>query len=148
MKGSDMQIDICSLNFDLTAAIASHAKQRVETATRQSSKMLAGVMVRMWDVNAQRGGVDKACRIVVWLPRRSTLVVEAVDSDLYVAIDIAAARLKRALHRHVRRRQTLRREHAHNPHSEPLKRVHGKGVSHDPQDQPDGETAGDFGSRF
>jgi ribosomal subunit interface protein len=105
-------MDICSLNFDLTPAISDHAAMRVEGATRLAADFMAGVMVRLWDVNAQRGGVDKACRIVVWLPGRSTVVAEAVDRDLYVAIDLAAARMKRALHRHVDRRQTLRREPA------------------------------------
>ena len=51
-------------------------------------------IVRLWDINGTRGGVDKACRVVVWLRGRGTIVVEAVDRDLYAAIDAAAAKLR------------------------------------------------------
>jgi ribosome-associated translation inhibitor RaiA len=43
---------------------------------------------------------------------RGTVVVEAVDRDLYAAIDAAAAKLGQALRRRLRRRRTLRREYA------------------------------------
>jgi ribosome-associated translation inhibitor RaiA len=105
-------MDLTALNFTLTAAIERHVKGRVKLAIRRASKSVSGVMVRLRDTNGKRGGIDKACRIAVWLRGGGTVVVEAVDRNLYAAVDAAAAKLREAIRRRLRRRRTLRREHA------------------------------------
>ncbi len=105
-------MDVSALNFKATAAIERHVNNRVRAAVGRASDSVTGTMVRLRDVNGTRGGVDKACRVVVWVRGRGTVVVEAMDRDLYAAIDAAAAKLGQALWRHLRRRRTLRREHA------------------------------------
>ena len=107
-----MQMDIHAQPFTLTAAIQQHVAQRVEHAIGTASKSVRGVMVRLLDVNGDRGGVDKTCRIVVWLRRGGSVTVEAIDRDLYAAIDVASVKLRVALGRRLNRRRTLRREHA------------------------------------
>src|SRR5688572_19150419 len=107
-------MDVCALNFKLTTAIERHVKDRIRLALGVAgvAAAVAGAMVRLRDINGDRGGVDKACRIVVWLRGRGAIVVEAVDRVLYAAIDAAAARLREAARRRLRRRRTLRREYA------------------------------------
>jgi ribosome-associated translation inhibitor RaiA len=110
-----MQMDIHAQPFKLTAALEQHVAQRVEHAIGTASKSVRGVrgvMVRLLDVNGARGGVDKTCRIVAWLRRGGAVIVEAVDRDLYAAIDAASVKLRVALGRRLNRRRTLRREHA------------------------------------
>lgn len=107
-----MQMDIHAQPFTLTAALEQHVSQRVEHAIGTASRSVRGVMVRLLDVNGERGGVDKTCRIVVWLRRGAAVIVEAVDRDLYAAIDAASVKLRVALERRLNRRRTLRREHA------------------------------------
>lgn len=107
-----MQMDIHAQPFKLTAALEQHVAQRVEHAIGTASKTVRGVMVRLLDVNGERGGVDKTCRIVAWLSRGDAVIVEAVDRDLYTAIDAASVKLRVTLGRRLDRRRTLRREFA------------------------------------
>jgi ribosome-associated translation inhibitor RaiA len=72
-------------------------------------------MVRLRDVNGPRGGVDMGCRVVVWLRGRKAVIVDAVDRDLYAAVDLAAAKLREAVRRRLKRRRTLGRQYAHDP---------------------------------
>ena len=107
-----MLINLSALKFRVTAAIERHVNRRLKAATARTSDSVTRTIVRLWDINGTRGGVDKACRVVVWLRGRGTIVVEAVDRDLYAAIDAAATKIRSAISRHLKRRRTLRREHA------------------------------------
>jgi ribosome-associated translation inhibitor RaiA len=110
-----MQMDIHAQPFKLTPALQQHVAQRVEQAIGTASKSvrgIRGIMVRLLDVNGERGGVDKTCRIVAWLRRGGSVIVEAVDRDLYAAIDAASVKLRVALGRRLNRRRTLQREYA------------------------------------
>lgn|SRR5689334_1166578 len=105
-------MDLCALHFSVTAAIEGHVRRRVRAAIGRAAGLVTDTTVRLFDINGTRKGVDKACRVVVGLPGRGTVAVEAVHRDLYAAIDVAAAKLRRALWRRLRRQRTLRREHA------------------------------------
>jgi putative sigma-54 modulation protein len=111
-KGDVVHINLSALKFGVTAAIGRHVNRRLTAATARTAGSATRAIVRLWDVNGTRGGIDKACRVVVWLRGRGTIVVEAVDRDLYAAIDTAATKLRGAISRHRKRRRTLRREHA------------------------------------
>lgn len=110
-------MDICSLGFALTPALERHVREKLTAALEVGAGAVNGVMVRLRDINGVRGGVDKACRIVVWLRRGGTVVVEAVDRDLYTAVESGGLRLKEALTRRIKRRRTLQRGHALRPRS-------------------------------
>jgi ribosome-associated translation inhibitor RaiA len=107
-----MQMDIVGTNLKLTAAIERHVAGRIQIAIGRASRSIDGAMARLRDVNGTRGGVDMACRIVVWLRKGGTVVVEAVDRDLYAAVDAAGFKMKEAVRRQLKRRRTLQREHA------------------------------------
>jgi ribosome-associated translation inhibitor RaiA len=64
--------------------------------------------MRLSDINGPRGGVDKCCRLQVVLDGLPDVVVEDIETDLYVAIDRAASRAGRTS----RRRLTRWREKA------------------------------------
>lgn len=105
-----MQMDIHAQPFELTMALEQHVTQRVEQAIGTASRSVRGIMVRLLDGNGERRGVEMACRIVAWLRRDRTVMVEAVDRDLYAAIDAASVKLRVALRWRLSRRQTLPRE--------------------------------------
>jgi ribosome-associated translation inhibitor RaiA len=65
---------------------------------------VVGVTARLEDINADRGGIDKRCRLVAALRRRGVVVAEATHADLYAAVDEAAARIRRSATRAVTRR--------------------------------------------
>lgn len=107
-----MRITVYSLSFELTDAIVRHVEGRTKLSLATASDRINAVSVRLADVNGSRGGIDKRCRLVIWLRHLRTIVVEAVDPDLYAAVDAAASRAKEAVWRHIKRRRTLRREYA------------------------------------
>ena len=98
-----MTIDMRALDFGLTRPISRHVGSRVEMALAPVSRWVRGVVARLEDVNADRGGVDKRCRLIVTLRHRGTVVTEATDLDLYAAVDAASTRLRRAALRAVKR---------------------------------------------
>ena len=110
-----MVIETRATDFTLTDALRAHAESRVKSALRPVLGWVTGVTARLADVNADRGGVDKQCRLVATLRHRGTVVVEATDADLYAAVDAAASRLRRSAVRVVRRPTARDRQDPQRP---------------------------------
>jgi putative sigma-54 modulation protein len=110
-----MFIDTRAIGFGLTDAIQRHVETRVESALGRFSPWVVRVTVRLDDVNADRGGDDKRCSIVVSLRNRGAVVAEAIRSDLYVAVDEVAARVRRSVERSIKRHLTRDRRDRQRP---------------------------------
>ena len=98
-----MLIDTRAMDFGLTDAILRHVEYRVETALGPLSRHVLKVTARLEDLNAGRGGIDKRCRLAVALRRHGVVVAQALDVDLYAAIDGAARRARRSVLRTLKR---------------------------------------------
>jgi putative sigma-54 modulation protein len=98
-----MMIDTRTMGFALTDAILRHVQARVESALRPFSRWLLKATVRLKDVNADHGGDDKWCSIVVALRRHGVEIAEATDANLYAAVDEAANRIRRSVRRATKR---------------------------------------------
>lgn len=98
-----MDIDIRAIGFELTTALAQRVDAQVRSALAASGERATGVTVRLDDVNGDRGGPDKRCRIVVALAGRGPAVASVTAADLYAAIDGAARRLRRSARRSLTR---------------------------------------------
>ncbi|HET9179968.1 MAG TPA: ribosome-associated translation inhibitor RaiA [Terriglobia bacterium] len=94
-----MNIEIRSQDFSISEALQRYAERRLGFALRRFSKDIGRVMVRLSDLNGPRGGADKRCQITASVLPSQAVSLQAVDADLYAAIDRAAARLERALAR-------------------------------------------------
>jgi putative sigma-54 modulation protein len=94
-----MFINTRAIGFALTDAILRHVEARVESALGPFSRRVLKATVRLEDVNADRGGNDKRCSIVVALRRRGVEIAEATHADLYAAVDEATSRIRRSVRR-------------------------------------------------
>ena len=110
-----MLIDTRAIDFALTYAIQRHVESRVEAALGAVARWVVGVTARLEDINADRGGIDKRCRLVAALRRRGVVVAEATHADLYAAVDEAAARIRRSATRAVTRRMPRERKEPRRP---------------------------------
>ena len=110
-----MLIDIRTVGFTLTDAIRSHVEERTATALGWAGRFIGKVTVRLEDVNADRGGIDKRCRIVADVKRRQPIITEVVSNDLYAAIDEAESRMRQVARRRLERRISLQRKIPHRP---------------------------------
>jgi len=99
----NMQIEIQARNFFLTQAIQNHVERRLDFALSTRHEHIQRILVRLSDINGPRGGVDKRCLIEVRIDGLSSIVIQDVQNDLYIAIDRVAGRAARSV---LRRLQT------------------------------------------
>jgi ribosomal subunit interface protein len=114
-----MQIDIQARGFELTDGLREHTKKRLGFATDWAHDELRRINVRLSDVNGPRGGEDKRCLIQIPLVGMQDIVIDELETDLYVAIDKAANRMERVLSKRIARSRehphtSLKKQHAEN----------------------------------
>jgi ribosomal subunit interface protein len=96
--------DLRVLNTELSPALRSHVKRSLHSALGQFSEYVGRVKVRIAVENDPPGGKDKSCEVSAeFFPSGDTVTQEAVDRDLYTAIDSATERLGRSLRRELDR---------------------------------------------
>lgn len=104
-----MNLDIHSLGFATTDALAARIRRRLGFALARHGAQVRRVAVRVGDENGPRGGIDKYCRIHVHLVGAPVATVEDVGADLYAVIDRAADRVGRVVTKHLDRAQSAGR---------------------------------------
>ena len=105
-----MNFDIQSHDFPLTGALADYATRRLQFVLTRRSDRIQRIVVRLGDKNGPRGGVDKFCRIQVYLLDAPVAVIEDIGLDMYAVIDRAADRVGRAVVKHLDRSRIGRRQ--------------------------------------
>ena len=111
-----MNVDIQSLGFPITAALADYARRRLRFGLTRHSDRIQRIVVRLGDENGPRGGVDKFCCIQVYLVDAPVAVIKDIGPELYGAIDRAADRVGRVVVKHLNRsRDSQRRVHDDAP---------------------------------
>lgn len=98
-----MNFDIQSHDFPLTSALLDHVERRLRFVLTRRSERIQRVVLRLGDNNGPRGGVDKFCRIQVYLVDAHLAVVEDVGLDMYAVIDSAVERVGRVVVKHLDR---------------------------------------------
>ncbi|MCC7073698.1 MAG: HPF/RaiA family ribosome-associated protein [Deltaproteobacteria bacterium] len=112
-----MDLVLRTTSVQLSEAIRGHVDACVDGALVHVPRLAHGARVGVWlsDLNGPRGGVDKACVIVLHVPQHETIRVEERDIDLSAAIARAAERLREAVERGADRRRTRRERGARAP---------------------------------
>jgi ribosome-associated translation inhibitor RaiA len=110
-----MLIDIRAFGFSLTDAIWRHVESRVESALGPFAREVLKVTVRLENVSADPGVMDKRCSIVVALRRYPVQVAEGVATDLYAAVDDAAERIRGCVLRSIKRHIAMVRRSTYRP---------------------------------
>jgi putative sigma-54 modulation protein len=89
-----MKLEFRIANLQSSAPLEAHVVRKLDFALRRFSDRIERILVRLTDINGPKGGRDKRCRmaatLVVGAP---SVIVEATDSNAYVAITRAAAKL-------------------------------------------------------
>ncbi|MEO6118058.1 MAG: HPF/RaiA family ribosome-associated protein [Methylotenera sp.] len=105
-----MQLDIQTNGFSLTEGIRIYTTRRMQFALDRNDGQILNARVSLADINGPRGGIDKRCQISLSLVGQNNIVIEDIETDLYVAIDRASERCERTLKRRLERL----REHSHD----------------------------------
>ena len=104
-----MKVSIQARDFTLTDSMLTYVKDRINYLFRSRFNQIQRITVRLSDVNGPRGGVDKRCKVTIVLPRLNEIVIDDVQSDLYVAIFRAIDRASRTVNRRLNRLQDKKR---------------------------------------
>lgn len=105
-----MRIEIHTSKFSLTQSLREHIERRTQFTLSWAHQKLQKITLRLDDINGPKGGTDKSCRIQIPIAGSKSIVIEEIQSDLYVAIDRAFERAGRTLSRKLERQ----REHHHH----------------------------------
>ena len=112
-----MKIFIQARQFKLTGALRNHVQRRLDSALNKHDRQIIHVLVSLSDINGPRGGVDKCCQVRLMMPGRPVVIVNDIQSNLYLAIDRAVARTKRTLRELIRSRADKLKSLPMNPYA-------------------------------
>lgn len=104
------RLDIRSHGFDLTDALRQYAIDHLAAKLAKHAAAIHEVIIRFEDVNGDKGGADKRCRIEVHLVHNDRIVVEDTAQDLRAAIDSVADRAEMTVGRDLQRRRAIPRQ--------------------------------------
>jgi len=113
-----MQIITHVRGFGLSDGLSKHLRRRLQFAFDRIDNPVRRVVVRLSDVNGTRGGEDKRCHLQVQFDRKPDVIVEDVQSDLYLAMSRAIERAARTITRRLVRLRQLETQHSARPVSE------------------------------
>lgn len=108
-----LTLDLQSRGFALTEALATAIHREARRYAAAFPGLAPQLQVRVFDINGQRGGLDKGCLIRA-KAGRAVVVASDLDSDLYRAITAAFTRLARATRSQRGRDLSLRRHPPRN----------------------------------
>lgn len=111
-----MQIAIQTHGFPLTGALEKHVQDRLRFTFSRVADRVRRVRITLSDINGPRGGVDKRCLIEARLDGIPSVVIQDIQSDLYIAIDRAAGRAARSVMRRLALK-TGKRRYYHRKHA-------------------------------
>lgn len=90
-----MRVQIQVIGLQGSAKLRRFAAQKLDVALACFSDGIEAASVRLRDINgADRGGVDKLCRVVITLKGNAVVVIEELGSNILQAIERAAERLR------------------------------------------------------
>ena len=92
-----MKIGIQCKGFSLTSAIAGQVHKRLQRLLGQGIRRMRRVDIILSELNGPGGSVDKRCLIKVSIDGLLPVVIDDIQSDLYIAIDRAADRASRTV---------------------------------------------------
>lgn len=93
--------------FAVTDSNIRFLHRRLHFALDRLSDTVQRVVVRLSDINGDRGGVDKRCHLQVQLQGMPDVLIEDVQPDLYLAITRSVERAARTVSRRVTRARAL-----------------------------------------
>jgi putative sigma-54 modulation protein len=106
-----LAFELHSPDISLPPDVADYVRDKLSAKLGKFGRRVMDVVVHFKDVNGDRGGIDKSCHMEARLAGLEPVNVEERHEDLRAVVDIAAERLEEAVHRHLHRTRTLRRDH-------------------------------------
>jgi putative sigma-54 modulation protein len=105
-----LAFELHSPDIPLPPDVAEYVRDKLTAKLSKFGRRVMDVVVHVKDINGARGGIDKGCHMEAHLAGLEPINVEERREDLRACIDITVERLEEAVHRHLERTRTLRRD--------------------------------------
>jgi len=102
-----MNLQISSRNVELTKETFELIERRVEFALERFSEQIRFVMLTVQDINGERGGDDKQCRMLVEFTARGSVHAAHVAATIESAATQVIDRLAHTVARELERRKAV-----------------------------------------
>jgi ribosome-associated translation inhibitor RaiA len=103
-----MYVKIESRKAEISPTCEEWIERRLHFALGRFGDRIRRAAVRLADLNGPRGGEDQHCRIEVSLVPSGSIMAEATDAEIELAVSRAAERVTRRIRDARDRRRTLR----------------------------------------
>ena len=103
-----MRVEIRVHDGEVSSALGDQIERRLGFAFGRFGSRVRRVVVHLRDVNGPRGGEDQHCRIEVSLLPSGTIMAEATDTEVALAVGRAAERGARRVRDALERERTMR----------------------------------------
>ncbi len=103
-QGHQMRVQIQVIGLPGSSKLRRFAAQKLDVGLSCFSDAIEAASVRLRDINgADRGGVDKLCRVAITFKGNSVVVIEELGSNIMLAIERAVDRLRQRVSRQLSR---------------------------------------------
>ena len=102
-----MKPTIVARGLKLSRTLRKYVMRRLRFALNRTQHNIHAAIVRITDLNGQKGGIDKRCQIKLSLPGLPMIIVNEKGVDLIAAIDQAAHRAALAVDRSLTRAKEI-----------------------------------------
>ena len=92
-----MNISLTGRHLELTDAIKEHMNTSIETLSKYNMDIISVNVIA--STQTKKGKEHSVVEFVINLAHKNSLIVKQSDSDLYTAIDLAIARVQKAMRR-------------------------------------------------
>jgi len=105
-----LAFELHSPDTPLPPDVAEYVRDKLSIKLGKFGRRVMNVVVHFKHMNGDKGGIGQGCHMEAHLAGLEPVNVEERHEDLRAAIDIAVERLAEAVHRHLQRTRTLRRD--------------------------------------
>ena len=103
-----MRVEIRALSGEPNRALEEQVRWRLHFALGRFGDRIRQATVQLADLNSPRGGEDQHCSIEVSLVPSGSIVAEATDIEIVLAVGRAAERVARRVRDALDRKRTMR----------------------------------------
>ena len=103
-----MRVEIRTRHGRVTRSLEEQLERRLHFALGRFGDRIRQATVQLADLNGPRGGEDQHCRIEVSLVPSGSIMAEATDAEIKLAVGRAAERVARRVRDALDRKRTMR----------------------------------------
>ena len=105
-----MEFDIQERGIKLNDSMVTYLKERINSTLGNRYNQIQRITVQLGKINRPLGKINSLCHVRITLPRLKDIVIEDIQSDIYVAIFRATDRVSRTVNRRLARLHDKKRK--------------------------------------